>query len=317
MSQTERIFYILNKLREENRITTGETARRFEISSRTVKRDLEYIRDRLGYRLIWSGSGGYYSLSGEDLEKVRARGEQELLFYSLAMGFCRNRKLMPLVSRSIEEHLAGILPPEYRELSEHISYGLFDYPEPPDRFFSLILRAVGSGRRMDMVYRSLGGDSSGRRVDPLHLKNWNGQWYLAAWCHTRKAIRLFLLSRIEELALLDETFEFPLDRETLIERMNSGFGIMTELNNEAPGRTVTLRFTGRAALLTEGVVWHPTQKEVWNREKGIREFTFPVSSFEEVLNRVFSFREEGEVVSPPELRDIWKEKIRKMAQNFL
>ena len=317
MSQTERIFYILDKLRRQNRITTGDTARRFEVSSRTVKRDFEYIRDRLEYDLLWSGSGRHYYLSGDDLQKVRARGEQELLFYSLAMGFCRNRKLMPLVSRSIEEHLSGILPPEYRELSGHISYGLFDYPVPPDRFFSLILRAVGEKRQMDMAYRSLKGRRSERKIDPLHLKNWNGQWYLAAWCHERKAIRLFLLSRIEELALLEGKFEFPVDREELVRRMNSGFGIMTELNGESRERKVTVRFTGKAALLTDGVVWHPTQEVSWNSGAGIREFTFPVSSYEEVLNRVFSFREEGEVVAPPELRDLWREKIRKMARNFL
>lgn len=317
MSQTERIFYIIEKLRRSNRITTGEVSERFEVSSRTIKRDWEYMRDRLDYDLLWSGGGRYYYLSEQDLAQIRRPGEQELLFYSLAMGFCRNRKLMPLVSRSIEEHLGEILPSEYRELSRHISYGLFDYPEPPAPFFSLVLKAITEKGTLEMGYTSLKGKTSSRKVDPLHLKNWNGQWYLAAWCHRRKEIRLFLLSRVESLRLTGDHFLPPLDEEELQRRMNSGFGIMTELNRKGPGKEVTLRFTGKAALLTEGVVWHPSQSVSWDDSKGRREFTFPVSSWEEVLNRVFSYREEAEVVAPEELRRLWKEKIGKMARNFL
>ncbi|MDC7221908.1 MAG: WYL domain-containing protein [Spirochaetales bacterium] len=317
MSQTERIFYILEKLRRENRITTGATAKRFEVSSRTVKRDLEYIRDRLDYDLLWSGGEKHYYLSSRDLEKIRLKGEEELLFYSLAMGFCRNRKLMPLLSQSIEDHLAQILPPEYRELANHISYGLFDHSEPPSRFFSCILKGISERKSLDMVYSSLKGSHSERRVDPLHVKNWNGQWYLAAWCHLRKEIRLFHLNRIESLELSRVSFEPPLDGVELEKRMNSGFGIMTELNRDGAGRDVTIRFSGKAALLTEGLVWHPSQSVYYNKEEGRREFSFPVSSYEELLNRVFSYREEAEVLAPDELRELWKEKIRKMAANYL
>jgi len=317
VSQTERIFYILNKLRRDNRVTTGDAAERFEVSSRTVKRDFEYIRDRLDYNLVWSGQGKHYYLSEGDLERIRLRGEQELLFYSLAMGFCRNRQLMPLVSRSIEEHLAGLLPPEYRDLSEHISYGLFDYPEPPPRFFSLILRAISGRYQMAMTYTSLKGGRSERRVDPLHLKNWNGQWYLAAWCHLRKEIRLFLLNRVNDLALTGDRFVFPMDEEEFRRRMNGGFGIMTELNRDSAPVRVTLRFTGRAALLTEGAVWHPSQTVRRDEESGAREFSFPVSTYEEVLNRVFSFRDEAEILEPEDLRQIWKDTIGKMSRKFL
>ncbi len=317
MGQTERIFYILNTLRRDNRLRAEETAHRFEVSVRTVKRDLEYIRDRLEYDLLWSAAERHYYLSRGDLEKVRQRGEQELLFYSLAMGFCRNRQLMPLVSRSIEEHLAGLLPPEYRELSEHISYGLFDSPEPPPRFFSLILRAISSRRQMHLDYTSLRGTRSERRIDPLHLKNWNGQWYLAAWCHKRGEIRLFHLNRINELALLGELFVFPMEEGELKHRMERGFGIMAELNGDRPETWVTLRFTGRAAQLTEGVIWHPSQRHRWEEGRGEREFTFPVSSYEEVLNRVFSYRDEAEVVEPEELRRLWKDTIGKMSRKYL
>jgi predicted DNA-binding transcriptional regulator YafY len=209
VSQTERIFYILEVLRGDNQITAKQTADHFEVSTRTVKRDFEYIRDRLDYNLIWSSKDCCYSLTREDLEKIRLRGEQELLFYSLVMGFCRNRKLMPLVSRSIEEHLSDLLPPKYRELSQHISYDLFDYPEPPAPFFSLILKAISQGESMEMAYTSLMGKTSVRKVEPLHLKNWNGQWYLAAWCHTRREIRLFLLSRIDSLDLTGEKISVP------------------------------------------------------------------------------------------------------------
>jgi predicted DNA-binding transcriptional regulator YafY len=99
--------------------------------------------------------------------------------------------------------------------------------------------------------------------------------------------------------------------------MNRGFGIMNELNKEEPGREVVLKFTGTAARLTDGLVWHPSQSVSWDEKEESRQFTFPVSSWEEVLNRVFSYREEAEIVAPEELRELWKGKIRKMAGNYL
>lgn len=315
MSQTERVIYILDRLKEENRIRTAEVAGEFEVDPRTVKRDIEYIRERLGYPMVWSPRERQYRLEGGDLEKLRRRGEGELMFYALAMGFRRNTRLMPLVSRSIEDHLSGLLPPEYRELSEHISYDLFDYPEPPPRFFSLLLRAIAGKRRLHLVYDSRGGIRSERKIDPLHLKNWNGQWYLAARCHTREEMRLFLMSRMVSLATLGETFVPFITQEELKRRLDGGFGIMADLNREGVPDPVKIRFTGDACELTRGVVWHPSQRE--ETDGRTRTFTFPASSYQEVLNLVFSYREEAEVLEPGELREIWLEKIRKMANRYL
>lgn len=315
MSQTERIFHILERLRSHNKVKTAQVASFFEVSSRTVKRDIEYIRDRLEYELIWSTKEGAYSLTPQDLGKMRQRGEEELLFFSLLMGFCRNHRLMPLVSQGIDDHFSQLLPPSYRELSKHISYDLVDYPAPPSRFFSLILKGMEDKRSMAMEYTTMAGSTSQRIIDPLHLKNWSGQWYLVAWCHTRSALRLFLLSRISHMSLEQNGFISSIGHEELRQRLNLSFGIMVELNEDRAPQYVVLRFTGKAARLTEGIVWHPEQETHVFENK--REFTFPISSYEEILNVVFSYREEVEVIKPLELRRIWLEKIEKMAKNFL
>jgi predicted DNA-binding transcriptional regulator YafY len=315
MSQTERVFYIMEKLKDINSVNTPDTASLFEVSSRTIKRDIEYIRDRLGFDLLWENREKHYFLGKEDLRRIRQKGEGELMFYALAMGFCRNSRLMPLVSQSIEEHLTQILPADYRRLTHHISYDLFDYPEPRANFFSLLLKAIAQSRMMEMVYISKNGSRSDRRIDPLHLKNWNGQWYLAAWCHYRQGIRLFLLSRIQELVLLDDEFVPSLNPQELNRRLNSSFGIMADLNNSEGRRVVKIRFTGNAARLIRGVIWHPSQVVESRGEESF--FSFPVASYEEVLNLVFSYREEAEVLEPADLRDLWLENIRKMAKNYL
>lgn len=75
-------------------------------------------------------------------------------------------------------------------------------------------------------YRGTGrGEMTQRQADPLHLRNSAGEWYLIAWDHLRQAPRDFLVSRIKELNVTEQHFDWP-PGFTLEEYLQSGFGMI-------------------------------------------------------------------------------------------
>ena len=65
------------------------------------------------------------------------------------------------------------------------------------RIFDILAKAAAGRRQLKLSYRKPGGrEFQTRVVDPYHLGNINGEWYLFAWCHLRRDIRTFVPARI-------------------------------------------------------------------------------------------------------------------------
>jgi len=312
MSQIERITYIDRRLRERGWVTSAEVARRFEVSTRQVGRDIEYLRDRLDAPLAWNAAMRRYEYT-EPWSGLAFADERALLFYVFARAAAGTVAYVPLTEEDELARLLARLPPDLRKVAGAVRYDLPEY-EPADiENLGLVVRAMAESRCLDFAYRDAGGSASDRRVAPLRLVNYGGNWYLVAYDQGRSALRTFRLGRVRRLAIAKDRAQVPLSDAEIERFLNSSYGMFKGSGD----KRATIRFYGPALAIVRDELWHPDQK----RSQGLDpqrgeylELSLPVSRWEELLGRVLRFGADAEPVGPPELRGLWKAEIARMAR---
>ena len=137
--------------------------------------------------------------------------------------------------------------------------------------------------------------SEERIVDPYHLANVNGDWYLFAFDHLRKDIRRFAPSRIVEVHPTGKTFERPA-RFALEKLLQNSFGI----HSGAGDHEVTLRFSEKVADYIREKRWHASQHLSEMPDGGV-ELRLRLGSLEEIERWILGWGGEASVIGPPEL----------------
>ncbi len=316
MSQFERIACIDRLLREHGQIRSSQIAERFEVSARQVKRDIEYLRDRLDAPIVYCRAERVYRYERE-FNELHFADEKLLLFYVLARSLAANEHYVPIVSAELIANLESHLARDYRPVSDRISYELSIAEPLSMEDFTTVCQAMLLGRRLDLVYVDAKAQHSERSVEPAQLVNYAGRWYLVAWDLLRGDLRTFHLSRVERLSISKEKITSPpppgRDAASIDAFLAAGFGIF----KGAATVEATVRIWGPAAALVARQSWHPKQRV----ERGVgsdgepyTDLILPVADWTELLGRVLSFGSAAEALAPPELRERWKEEIRRMGE---
>jgi predicted DNA-binding transcriptional regulator YafY len=314
MSQTERIFYLLDTLKNKKSFITDDVAGIFEVSDRTIRRDIEYIRDRLRIEIQYSkGSDAGYFISEKEKEYlVNLQKDESVLFLSLLKSICKNNFLFPVDYNLVGQALRIKDSVSIDNLTDRISYEMSEEKEFDFSLFNIILCSIENKQQLDISYSNLNGSESKRTIEPQYLKNSDGQWYLLAFCHYRNELRIFHLSRISQWKILAHNFISQISLDDIVDVFDSSFGIMTGPNEIT---NVSILFKNKTVRMVSGKRWHKDQ-HMEKVKDGII-VSFPVHSFQEILNRVFAYNSDAEVLEPPEFRELWKKKIAEMAEIYL
>ena len=132
-------------------------------------------------------------------------------------------------------------------------------------------------------------------MDPYHLANINGEWYLFAFDHARQDIRTFVPARVRTMKPTGRTFPRP-DKFSLEKRLRDSFGV-----HSGEGEyLVVLRLAPRVADYVREKKWHPSQQLRELKHGGI-ELTLKLSSLIEIQRWVLSWGGDAAVVKPQEL----------------
>jgi predicted DNA-binding transcriptional regulator YafY len=212
MKRMDRFFGILLQLQSKKRVHWKELAAAFEVSERTIFRDIAALSE-MGVPISTHWGEGYALMDGFYLPPLIFTAD-EASALSLGARMLSHQAAGNLVdaSRQATTKLLAILPDLIREqveeLSEIIRFGL------PERRFNLedrrlvtLRRAIKHQRVIDIVYHSYTRDEvTKRQVEPHALLYSDGNWYVRGYCRLRQDIREFRLERLDELRLLDETF---------------------------------------------------------------------------------------------------------------
>ncbi|MCR4940369.1 MAG: WYL domain-containing protein [Treponemataceae bacterium] len=314
MSQTERILYIDRQIRLVGKTTINEVAKKFEVSVRQVKRDIEYLRERLQAPVVYNRKLKGY-MYDEDFHSLEFADQSLILFYVMIKSLVSNEHYIPVYSNEILKQLESSIPEEYRAVCDRISYQFPKAGVISSEYFAIICEAVKNRLCLDIGYINLNNEASRRILEPEHLINYDGAWYIIGFDRTREKIRTFNISRISDIALTKEKFRRR-DKEQakeLADLISSGFGIF----KGSKISTVKIRFYDTAARIVSSQQWHRDQVFRWiGKDRRVAELSFPVANYTEVLGKTLSFGALAEPLSPKKFVDVWKDEIKKMYEKL-
>ncbi len=218
MNRTDRLMAILLEFQARGELRAEDLARRFEISVRTVYRDIQALSEG-GVPVVATPGKGYRLMDGYFLPPLSFT-ESKAALLMLGGEFVRDRVDAELrrAADDARAKLAGILPPSRREdvarWRREIAFPTFgrlaDDPGLPR-----LRSAIQQRRVVRLLYHAYRRDAPDERdVEPYRLVNLFEAWHLAAYCRLRQAPRFFRLDRIDRLDVLDERFT-PAERHAV------------------------------------------------------------------------------------------------------
>lgn len=216
----------------------------------------------------------------------------------------------PLLSaiRKMEQSLPDTISINLADLEQTISFRTRAEQVLNLEIFDALAKAAARRQQIEISYRKPGRQQGESRVvDPYHLANINGEWYLFAFDHLRKDIRTFAPARI--LSARPTGKEFPRPQKfSLEQRLRDSFGV-----HSGEGRfEVVIRFDPRVADYVREKIWHESQRLEELKNGGV-ELRLNLSSLVEIQRWVLGWGGDAEVLQPPELAA----SVRQAAQKIL
>ena len=274
-----------------------------EVSAKTVMRDLEFMRDRLGLPLEYDEvkHGYYYTAPVRDFPTMKVtQGEvAALLLAQKSLEQFRGTPFeRPLTGafRKLSQSLGGDMEVTWHELEQAMSVRRSGVGLADMQVFDLLAKAVTGCEEVEFSYHKLAGEEpEKRKVRPYHLGCIEDQWYLFAHDVGRGAIRTFALPRIRGVEKTGDKFRRPKDFS--VAKLLDGSFAVFEGRNAKP---VKILFKGVAARLVSERSWHPSQQI--NGQKGGTVLSLRVGLSPDLVQWILGWGGEAEVLSPPELR---------------
>lgn len=317
--RASRLLSILLLLQTRGRLTAETLAAEFEVSVRTIYRDIDQLSAAGAPVYADRGrSGGFQLLDGY---RTRLTGltdaEAETLFLGGLAGPAAQMGFSEAVG-AMQLKLLAALPPERQAAAERLAgrfhldpVGWHQTAEEAHRL-PAIAQAVWACRRIGVVYDSWNGRRE-RVLEPLGLILKGGRWYLAARSVGVQPAqpRTYRVANVVELTVSDEVFERP-----------EGFDLAAWWA-EASRRFEMDRFTGEARLrLTArglerlaalGAEYARLAAGAATDPDGGAELTVPIESIDHAAVELMRLGAEAEVLAPPELREAMADACRRMA----
>jgi predicted DNA-binding transcriptional regulator YafY len=285
-----------------------------EVSTKSIHRDLEFMRDRLELPLEFdSRRHGYrytQEVSGFPTLQITEGELFALLVAEKALQQYRGTTFeKPLLSafRKMAASLPDTVSLNLAEWESTISFRTTAEPLLNLERFDLLARATARRQQLELTYRKPGRkDTESRVVDPYHLANINGEWFLFAYCHLRRDIRTFAPARILEVRPTGRTFARP-QRFSLEKRLRDSFSVLSGQGEH----DVRIRFDERVADYIREKRWHPSQ-ELRELSGGGVELRLRLSGLAEIQRWVLGWGGHALVVRPPQLADMVRESARRI-----
>ncbi len=200
MNRTERLHALTESLRRAGARgrTSDQLAEEFEVTSRTVKRDLAALE--AGGLPIWgrTGPGGGYGLAQtSSLPPVNFTAGQALAL-SAAVAVATQAPFSDS-ARAATRKVLDVLDPAARRRATNLSRRIWvDVgPSAPRRVVSVLEQALLDQVTVNLTYTDATGQRTRREIEPMLFAFTGGRWLLVAWCRLRVAVRWFALSGIQ------------------------------------------------------------------------------------------------------------------------
>jgi len=313
VNRTDRLVALILYLQGRRVVRAEEMAEHFEISVRTVYRDLAALGEA-GVPIAGEAGVGYSLMKSYHLPPVAFTAEEASAFFlggEMVRQFADASLHAPM--NSALEKLRAVLPRDRQEQVERLTRNTVvvgrasrTNPDPAAEPCLLTLQqGIAQRRVVRLAYRARNREEDTvRDVEPLGVVFYGGAWYLVAWCRLRRDFRHFRIDRIRRLDHGRETFPprpgFSLAQH-LAQTVNRGDTI--------PARIwLAARAEERARRES-----HATLVRERPRDGGV-EFSLFTFSLEWLARWLLSFGREAEALAPAELRRLVREEAGGVAR---
>ena len=299
MQVNNRLFEIIYMLIQKKKVTAKELANKFEVSTRTIYRDIEILSGANIPIYASKGKDGGIGLLDEYVlnKSILSEEEQNQILFAL-QGM---KKVRGKDEKDILEKLSTLFNKEINDWIK-IDFSNWGKDNTQEERFDIIKTAILNKNQIEFVYYNSNGEESKRTVEPLQIWFKDKSWYLISYCKLKEDYRIFKIARIKEIKILQEHFERELPKEKKEEKYNlKNISLELEISNEMAYRVYD-EFESR---------------EITKKEDGnfIVNVEYPENEW--VYGYILSFGEYAKILKPDYAKTAIKEKLQKTLKNYL
>lgn len=299
MKLNNRLFEIIYILMQKRKITAKELADRFEVSTRTIYRDIETLSEANIPIYASKGKTGGIGLLDEYVLNKTILSEEEqnqILFALQGMIQVRGQN-----EKDVLEKLSILFN---KKINDWIKIDLSNWSKDnvQENRFDIIKSAILNKKLIEFIYYNSNGEESKRIVEPLQIWFKDKSWYLISYCRNKKDYRIFKIARIKEIKTLQEHFEREIPKEPREEKCNfKSISLELEISKQMAYR----------------VYDEFENNQISKKENGnfIVKVEYPDNEW--VYGYILSFGEYIKVIAPNRAKDIIKDKLEKTLKNYL
>lgn len=295
--QINRLFEIVYILLERKTITAKELAERFEVSTRTIYRDIEILSQAKIPVYANKGNGGGIGLLEDYVldKSMLSEEEQNQILFAL--------QSMEKISNQDEKNILEKMSSIFNKIKTNwidVDFSDWGINGEQDQTFNLIRNAILKHNVIEFVYYNSYGEEKKRQAEPLQIYFKDKSWYLKAYCRLKQDYRLFKISRMKDIKLLNETFERELPQIK---------------ENKFDYKTIQLELE-ISKDMSYRVYDEFKREDIIKNKNGdfIVKVEFPENDW--VYGYILSFGENVKVLSPGYVKSIIKEKLKKSLKNY-
>ena len=212
MSQLSRLISILTLLKSKRLITATELSEKFEISIRTIYRDVKKLEES-GVPIITIEGKGYTLMDGYSVAPVQFT-EKEANALVTAQHVVKQMQDASFAEDfdNAMTKIKSVFRSSVQEKSELLSNKIHVFDTAREEISSNALSeiqvAITNFKCIEIDYSKVhSSEKSFRKIEPCALYSTNNKWILIAWCHLRNDYRAFRVDRIQHFKILNEKFE--------------------------------------------------------------------------------------------------------------
>ena len=314
----ERMQRLHDLLKNERPVNCQQLGREFEVSYKTIQRDLDFMRDRLHLPIEYDPSRYTFRYT----EPVEAFPLLQVSEGEILALFVAQKVLAQYRGTPFEKTLGSAFQKLTGALKEEVSFDLGEWGSDYSfrvtgasaadlEIFRLLARAIVQRQEIVFSYQPMRADTpETRHVYPYHLANIDNAWYLLAHDPQRGQIRTFALPRIRTPKLTGKTFDRPRGFSAEKE-LKGGFGVFTGKGKHE----VRISFDSFASRLIRERDWHPTQR-IREIKGGSIELQMTLGALEEIERWILSWGDHAKVLAPRPLVESVKARIHQMSKGY-
>lgn len=315
MNRIDRLSAILIHLQTKKYVTADELAQRFELSKRTVYRDIRALEEA-GIPLGAEAGKGYFIVDGYHLPPVMFTKDEASALLTAG------KMVEKLTDQSVNKHfqsamykIKSVLPDVDKQYLEDLQSNIEVFyslkSDFSNNYISEIQFAMVHKRLITIDYQSISKDEEtcNRVLEPLGLCFYSLGWHLIAYCRLRNDYRDFRVDRIKQLKILDQTFKH---RQNLT--VKEYFLNLTQTSAEF--KEICLRFDKSAAMQIQTIKYYYgfIDEEI---NGSTVDMTFITNDMKYMARWLLMYADAFEIVSPNELKILMMEHISAIKNRFL